>query len=109
MKKKKSRLAFKEKHLERCHERWQERRNRKQDDLDYKEEWYSEQCGSCQYFISLTGKFSEDYGVCSNSDSEFDGFVRFEHDGCEKYSEADEGWSYPIYVKPHDQNSTEKE
>jgi hypothetical protein len=78
-------------HFRACHERWMEKRNRKQEEPGYKDEWYAEQCGMCKYFAPLSGAFAEDYGVCSNSSSEFDGFVRFEHDGCDVFSES-EGW-----------------
>ena len=64
------------------HERWMERRSRKQENSDYQDEWYETQCLSCKYYLPLAGEFGVDYGVCSNPKSEFDAFVRFEHDGC---------------------------
>ena len=33
----------------------------------------------------------EEYGVCSNPSSPFDGTVRFEHDGCSEFA-AGEWW-----------------
>lgn len=79
-------------HANLCHDRWMERRNRKQEDPNYKNDWYSEQCGGCIYFIPLMGELSDDYGACSNPQSDFDGVIRFEHDGCEQYTQAEE-WS----------------
>ena len=78
------------KHVHSCHQRWMKRRNRKSEAPDYKDEWWSQQCGICCYFIPLTGALADDYGVCSNPASDFDGMVRFEHDGCEWFSEADD-------------------
>ena len=77
-------------HANQCHTRWMRRRNRKQEELDYAENWYSEQCGGCIYFIPLMGILSDDYGVCSNPESDFDGIVRFEHDGCGQYAQAED-------------------
>ncbi len=74
-------------HFDSCHQRWLERRNRRQENSGYKDKWYGEQCGMCRYFIPLSGAFSEDYGGCSNPSSESDGMIRFEHDGCEQFSE----------------------
>jgi hypothetical protein len=79
-----------ESHLERCHERWMNKRNRKQESPDYKDEWYSQQCGGCVFWIPLMGGFSDDYGGCSNASSAFDGQIRFEHDGCDAFKEAEE-------------------
>lgn len=75
-------------HGEQCHRRWMEKRNRKQGEVGYKDEWYAEQCGRCTYFIPLSGVLQTDYGVCSNSISLFDATVRFEHDGCDGFAEA---------------------
>lgn len=92
-------LIKSERHAQSCHERWSERRNRKPESPLYKDEWYAEQCGGCQYFIPLMGALAEDYGACSKPSSPFDGRVMFEHDGCDQYSEADEGWS-PVEEAP---------
>ena len=81
-----NKMAEDRSHFKACHERWMEKRNRKQEEPDYKDEWYGEQCGMCEYFIWLSGAFAEDYGTCSNSSSKFDGLVRFEHDGCDVFS-----------------------
>jgi hypothetical protein len=66
------------------------RRSRKQEADGYKEEWWAEQCGMCRYLIPLSGAFADDYGICSNPRSDFDGLVRFEHDGCDKFSAAED-------------------
>lgn len=71
-----------------CHERWVGERNRRMEASDYKDEWYREQCGNCQYWIALSGPLGDDWGVCSNLSSPFDGKVRQEHDGCEDYADA---------------------
>jgi hypothetical protein len=31
------------------HERWMRRRNRKQEAPDYRDEWWSQQCGMCAF------------------------------------------------------------
>jgi tetratricopeptide (TPR) repeat protein len=75
-------------HFTRCHERWREKRNRNVDSEDYQDDWFDQQCLLCKFFIPLTGAFIEDYGACSNPQSEFDGIVRFEHDGCDAFEEG---------------------
>lgn len=75
-------------HFDSCHQRWSTRLNRRQGTSDYRDEWYAEQCGICRYFIPLCGAFIEDYGGCTNGASEFDGMIRFEHDGCDHFSEG---------------------
>jgi hypothetical protein len=77
-----------------CHERWMEKRNRRNEDPAYRDEWWSQQCGACRYWVPLSGVFAEDYGVCAGSTSDFDGLVRFEHDGCAAH-ESTEGWVLP--------------
>lgn len=67
-----------------------ERRHRRQEDDRYKDEWFSQQCGMCRYFVKLTGPLGLDYGACTNPGSAFDRHIMFEHDGCEKFSQADE-------------------
>lgn len=81
-------------HQTETHSRWLAVRNRKQESPDYQEEWYSEQCGGCEFWIPLAGGWGSDFGVCSNLDSPFDGTVRFEHDGCEFFSPG-EAWGAP--------------
>jgi hypothetical protein len=81
-------LADDVKHFQMCHERWLALRNRRMEDPDFRDEWYGQQCGACVYFVYLTGAFVNDWGACSNPDSQFDGQVRFEHDGCEQFEEA---------------------
>lgn len=75
-------------HFRRAHERWTQRANRVVGSDDYRDEWYAEQCGSCRYWLPLTGAFSHDYGGCSNPASPFDKVVMFEHDGCEAHEDA---------------------
>lgn len=65
------------------HERWLTRRNRKLYEPHTPDDWYNFQCYNCLYYILLSGPLGNDWGVCSNEKSKFDGTVRFEHDGCE--------------------------
>jgi Protein of unknown function (DUF3027) len=74
------------------YERWMARRNRKQESPQYMEEWYEQQCGMCLFWVPLSGALGEDWGACTNPDSPFDGQVRFEHDGCDRFTSA-EGWA----------------
>lgn len=76
-------------HAERCHDRWMARRNRRQEDPEYRDEWYGAQCLHCRFWIPVVGVLGSDYGVCSNSVSAFDGHVRFEHDGCIDFEDGD--------------------
>jgi hypothetical protein len=87
--------ALDERHFDECHERWVKRSHR---DLTnpQPDEWLSTQCLTCAYYIPLVGKFSEDYGVCSNARSPSDGIVMFEHDGCELHAEADDFLRFSI-------------
>lgn len=77
-------------HFAACHQRWMEKRNRKQEDHNYRDEWYSEQCGRCVFYIPITGVFFLDYGACSNEASPFDKTIMFEHDGCTEFKDTDE-------------------
>jgi len=76
-------------HFNDCHERWVERLNRRSGRPDYKEEWARQQCFLCIYFVGLTGAYKHDWGACTNPESQFDGRVMFEHDGCDHYVEDD--------------------
>ncbi len=78
----------------RIHERWLALRNRHQEADTYREEWWGQQCGSCVWWIPLSGALGHDYGACANARSEFDGSVRFEHDGCEAFEFSGE-WAQP--------------
>jgi hypothetical protein len=49
------------------------------------ENWGDEQCELCLYYIPLLGILGSDYGVCTNVDSEFDGVLKFEHNGCDEH------------------------
>ncbi len=55
---------------------------------DYKDEWRSEQCFQCQFYIKLTGYLETDWGVCSNPLSPLDSRLMFEHDGCDYFSRS---------------------
>lgn len=72
------------------HDRWMASRNRRQEADDYLDEWWDQQCGACQWFMYLTGVLGDDWGVCSNPRSDFDGRVHFEHDGCAAFEQS--GW-----------------
>lgn len=76
------------KHIDICHQRWLERRNRKQESDDYRDAWYDQQCGRCVFFVPLTGTIGLDYGGCTNLESKFDGTIMFEHDGCNNHVDA---------------------
>ena len=81
-------------HARATHTRWMARRNRKQGSPEYEESWRAQQCGSCEFWIPLAGKWGSDYGGCSNPESPHDGSIRFEHDGCEFHSPG-EVWGIP--------------
>jgi hypothetical protein len=70
------------------HNRWRRRRLRNMDDAAYRDDWYAEQCGGCRFWIALTGVLGGDYGGCANPASVRDGFVQFEHDGCDAFAPA---------------------
>lgn len=67
------------------HERWMEKRNRRNESAEYQDEWWREQCLRCAHWIPLTGPLGEDYGACANPLSPFDKTVMFEHDGCDAF------------------------
>jgi len=79
------------------HSRWIKTRNRVSDESDpaFEEKWVWEQCGICKFWVPLTGSLGADWGACSNSASPFDRRVMFEHDGCDFFEEAREGWRTP--------------
>jgi len=86
-------------HAKKCHDRWLEKfRNRfpPPEGQEYQDEWQQQQCLFCNFYIGLLGALKEDWGVCSNPNSPFDGRVIFEHDGCEhfqlSYEYSEEGW-----------------
>lgn len=79
-------------HARQCHKRWSLHLNRDMTSPLYEDDWYQSQCGGYAYYIRLEGSFHMDWGVCSNPDSPLDRSVRFEHDGCAAYVEAQEGW-----------------
>jgi hypothetical protein len=71
-------------HLAATHERWLARRNRKQEEPSYRDEWWAQQCGMCRFWIALQPPLGSD------KKSEFDGRVQFEHDGCDHFEQAKE-------------------
>ncbi|WP_217127225.1 DUF3027 domain-containing protein [Streptomyces sp. AC558_RSS880] len=72
-------------HNDECHERWVRLRSRRTDQSGYRDEWFDEQCGGCQFWVALRGGLGRDWGVCTHPGSPFDGRVRFEHDGCDLF------------------------
>ena len=85
-------LANDRTHFHQTHKRWISKyprnRSRTSPEYEYKDEWLNEQCFTCQYYITLSGQFQFDWGVCSNPSSDLDGKIMFEHDGCEHHSFA---------------------
>jgi Protein of unknown function (DUF3027) len=81
-------------HAKGTHERWLERRSRRQDQPDYRDEWQAQQCGGCTFWVPLAGTWGLDYGVSTHPASPFDGRAQFEHDGCEQF-EAAGAWASP--------------
>lgn len=47
------------------------------------------QCGGCCYYIPLEGSIGQDWGVCSNPKSSWDGIVVFEHSTCRHHREIE--------------------
>ncbi|MFD7872912.1 DUF3027 domain-containing protein [Streptomyces sp. NPDC059766] len=78
-------------HNDLCHERWSQEQNRSTRQPGYRDEWYDEQCGGCRCWVALSGELGRDWGVCTRNGSEFDGRVRFEHDGCELFAMREDG------------------
>jgi hypothetical protein len=76
------------------HRRWMTRRNRRQEDPAYRDEWRDAQCGHCRFWVPLSGALGADYGACTNPASSFDGRAQFEHDGCDEF-EPSESWTEP--------------
>lgn len=75
------------------HQRWgRVRLNRDSGGAGYLESWYFEQCGGCVHWIALRGPLGNDWRVCSGASSAFDGRVRFEHDGCDEFTEDLQGF-----------------
>lgn len=69
--------------------RWSEKMS------DYGEWRIYEQCGGCRYYLRLRGEYASSWGVCTNSLSDWDGVAMFEHDGCEHFEHAADGWGGP--------------
>jgi hypothetical protein len=68
--------------------------NRDTSDPNYEDVWYEQQCGGCCFWFPLSGPLGFDWGVCACEDSEFDGMLRFEHDGCSSFLEGG-AWGNP--------------
>ncbi|MER5966809.1 DUF3027 domain-containing protein [Streptomyces sp. NPDC002057] len=68
-----------------AHGRWSRLLNRSTGDPGYRDEWFDEQCGGCKFWVALSGELGLDWGACARAGSPFDGQVRFEHDGCERF------------------------
>ena len=79
-------LGANKRHTQRCHRRWLERRNRKHESADYREDWASQRCTACRYWIPVVGLLTETWGACSNPTSAFDRTARFAHDGCDQFA-----------------------
>ena len=79
-------------HAHRCHIRWIKSQTRGSG-KPYKDDWYSQQCGGCRFYIRLQGKLRADWGAYSNARSPRDGIATFEHDGCDAFVADAEGWT----------------
>jgi len=101
-------LANSREHAEACHQRWHHRRNRRQEDATYEDEWYGQQCGACRYYVPLRGALADDYGACSNVRSALDGQVVFEHDGCEQHANAGDWWTEDAKLCRGDASSSDR-
>lgn len=62
---------------------------------DYGEWRVFEQCGGCRYYVRLRGEYASGWGVCTHQLSDWDGMAMFEHDGCEHFEHAADGWGGP--------------
>lgn len=87
-------LYLNRQHFRETHTRWYGRRNRLVESDGYQDEWFEEQCGSCRFWVPLSGVFRHDYGGCTNPLSLFDKNVMFEHDGCPEHDPAGK-WIVP--------------
>lgn len=74
--------------------RWASRRHRRQEDPDYREEWRTQQCGACEFWVPFAGKLGLDYGGCTNVESPLEGTILNEHDGCDEFSRGQD-WGTP--------------
>ena len=83
-----------QRHWQATHERWLDRRHRKQEAPDYQDVWQAQQCGACTFWVPLAGSWGLDWGACSNPRSPLDGRVQFEHDGCAEFRPGSE-WASP--------------
>jgi hypothetical protein len=88
--------ALDDSHFRDCHRRWSKFRNRDLDQENRPDEWLKTQCLFCACYVPLVGKFSEDYGVCTNGNSRCDGRVMFEHDGCDDHLQSAEFLQFSI-------------
>ena len=95
----KSSLTKSESHAQQCHNRWLNYVNRDISSPDYRVEWSLQQCGGCRFFIPLEGVLGNDWGGCTNTLSEFDKRIMFEHDGCDAFDPASDGWFAGTYFE----------
>jgi hypothetical protein len=70
-------------HHQVTHKRWS-------DKAGFTGEWRPNQCGTCAYYLPLSGTWGYDWGVCSNPASAFDGTATFEHFGCPHHADTGE-------------------
>jgi len=92
-------LALNREHTRACSARWPGHIGNLtpgQSMSDLPDEWYNNQCGQCRYYIPVMGLLGFDWGLCSSANSDFDGRVMYEHDGCSEYSGADAWVGGPI-------------
>jgi hypothetical protein len=92
-------LVQDEKHGRECHQRWLLKVNRDINASDYRPEWGTQQCGGCRYFVPLVGYLTDDWGGCTNSASLFDKQIMYEHDGCDAFDPASNGWFAGTYFE----------
>lgn len=88
-------------HFRECNFRWKDSSNRSfeegREDCEKLDGFW--QCMFCVYYVPLSGVFIEDWGACTNVKSQYDGTVRYEHDGCREFVQADEQWQLQVPKK----------
>jgi hypothetical protein len=80
--------------LNEIHDRWIDRRLRKELIPELQDEWSDTQCGMCAFWFPLAGELGRDWGVCTNAGAPYDQRAMFEHDGCDHFREAG-SWVVP--------------
>jgi hypothetical protein len=86
-------------HVAQTKQRWRRLWHRRTDVPGYREEWRSQQCGACEFWIPFAGELGLDYGACTNPASPHEGTIMYEHDGCDSFSPA-EVWAIPNDFPP---------